>query len=42
MEFGSTDSGDNGEHSGLGLVEIYKIFATLDVFFFDTVLFDGI
>ncbi len=42
MEFGSLDGGENGEHSGVGRVEISKIFAMQDVFFFGMASFDNV
>ena len=32
MKFGSFDGRDDGEHSGVGIVEISEIFVTLDVY----------
>ena len=36
MDFCSLDGGENGEHNGVGFVEISQIFAMKDVFFFET------
>ena len=35
MDFGSLDDGDNGEHNGVGLVGICKIFATENSHFYE-------
>ena len=42
LKFGLFDSGDNGEHNGVSLVEISKIFVTQHNFFFGTDRFDGV
>ena len=34
MELGSPDSKKDGEPNGIGFVEMYNIFAMLDIFFF--------
>ena len=36
MTFGLHDGGDDSEHSGINFVEISKMFATGDAFFFRT------
>ena len=41
-EFGSLDGGDNNEYNGLGFVEISKIFAMQDAFFFRMISFDSV
>ena len=42
MEFVSHDGRDNVKHNGDGFVEISRIFATQDAFFFGTDRFDGV
>ena len=34
MEFGLLDGGGDGEHNGVGFVDIFEIYATQDAFFF--------
>ena len=36
MKVGSIDSGDDGGHNSVGLVETYEIFGWEDAFFFET------
>ena len=36
MTFGVLDSGEGGEYSGVGFVEMSEIFAMQDVFAFET------
>ena len=40
MEFGPLDGGEDGEHNGVGLVEISNIFGMECRYFFDMVSFD--
>ena len=40
MDFVLLDDGDDGKHTGVGFVEIAKILAMQDTFFFGTKLFD--
>ena len=41
MQFGSPNVGENGEHNGVGYVEISIIFAMQFAFFFGAEPFDG-
>ena len=42
MEFGFFDGRDDGEHSGIGFVEISLIFASQDDCFYETISFDRV
>ena len=42
MEFGSFDGEWDGKHNGVGFVEISHIFATQDVFCFESIPFESL
>ncbi len=42
MKLGSLDGGEDGEHTGICVVEISGIFAVQDVIFFGTGPLDGV
>ena len=42
MNITSTGGGEDGEHSGVGFVEISYIFMGKNIFFVETTSFDGV
>ncbi len=42
MEFDFCDGNEDGKHNGINLLEISKIFAVQDLFFFGTGLIDRV